>query len=73
VIRRGGDPEALGFNGQPSIYSRPVNMPAALVELLIITNPGDAAVLRDEQGRNALARGVAGAILAFLEQTGPQS
>lgn len=70
VMRRGGDPEALGFNGQETIYSRPANMPAALVELLIITNASDAAVLRDEAGRNAMARGVAGAITAFFQTNG---
>jgi N-acetylmuramoyl-L-alanine amidase len=73
VIRRGGDPEALGFGGEEYIYSRPAEMPAALVELLIITNPADAAVLRDERGRNALASGVAKGILAFLAQTEPGS
>ena len=66
VIRRGGDPEALGFNGGAVTYSRPADMPAALVELLIITNPADAAILRLEGGRNAMARGVARAILEFL-------
>ncbi len=66
VIRRGGDPEAVGFDGAGTIYSRPAGMPAALVELLIITNPEDAAMLRSESGRNAMARGVARAILQFL-------
>ena len=41
-------------------------MPSALVELLIITNDGDNRVLRDEAGRQAMARGVAGAITEFL-------
>jgi N-acetylmuramoyl-L-alanine amidase len=41
-------------------------MPAALVELLIISNARDAAVLRDEAGRAAMARGVARGILEFL-------
>lgn len=66
VMRRGGDPAALGFGNASSIYSRPANMPAALVELLIISNPRDAAVLRDEAGRAAMARGVARGILEFL-------
>lgn len=66
IMRRGGDPEALGFAGRDVIYSVPANMPAALVELLIITNPSDAAVLRDSRGRDAMAKGVADAILEFL-------
>lgn len=66
VVRRGGDPEAVGFNGADLIYSRPAAMPSALVELLIITNAEDATVLRDEAGRDAMARGVARAILEFL-------
>ena len=41
-------------------------MPSALVELLIITNDGDNRVLRDDAGRQAMARGVAGAIVEFL-------
>lgn len=66
VMRRGGDPEALGFNGAETIYSRPADMPAALLEMLVITNPGDAAVLRDPAGRDAIARGVSKAVLEFL-------
>jgi N-acetylmuramoyl-L-alanine amidase len=66
VIERGGDPEATGFNGAASIWSRPIQMPSALVELLIITNDSDNRVLRDDAGRQAMARGVAGAITEFL-------
>jgi N-acetylmuramoyl-L-alanine amidase len=66
VMRRGGDPAMLGFGDNETIYSRPADMPAALVELLLISNPSDAAVLRDEGGRQAMARGVAKAILGFL-------
>ena len=48
-------------------------MPAALVEALFLSNPEDAAVLRDAAGRQAIARGIAQGILAFLaeEQPGP--
>jgi N-acetylmuramoyl-L-alanine amidase len=66
VIDRGGDPEALGFNGAPSVWSRPTLMPSALAELLFVTNESDNRVLRDEAGRQAMARGVAAAIQAFL-------
>jgi N-acetylmuramoyl-L-alanine amidase len=66
IERRGGDPEALGFNGAASIYSQPATMPGALVELLLTSNAADAAVLRDNNGRQAMARGIAAAIEAFL-------
>jgi N-acetylmuramoyl-L-alanine amidase len=73
VERRGGDPAALGFGSADAIFSRPANMPSALVELLIITNARDAVALRDENGREAMARGVAGAILEFLGLASPGS
>ncbi|MPZ47996.1 MAG: hypothetical protein GEU75_01550 [Dehalococcoidia bacterium] len=66
IERRGGDADALGFQGDAPIFSRPAVMPGALVELLIITNAADAAVLRDEPGRQAMARGVAAAVIEFL-------
>jgi N-acetylmuramoyl-L-alanine amidase len=66
VERRGGDPAALGFDGDAPVYSRPGEMPGALIELLIITNASDNAVLRDEAGRQAMARGIATAIAEFL-------
>ena len=66
----GVDASLLGFApGQLSLEKRPSLMPAALVELLVVTNDGDAAVLRDEAGRAAIARGVANAILEFLSST----
>jgi N-acetylmuramoyl-L-alanine amidase len=70
VIGRGGDPEALGFNGADVIYSRPTHMPAALLESLFITNAADATVLRSDAGRDAIARGIAGAIVEYLAQQG---
>ncbi|MBM3139681.1 MAG: N-acetylmuramoyl-L-alanine amidase, partial [Chloroflexi bacterium] len=41
-------------------------MPGALVELLFISNPEDAALLRSDAAREALARGLVAGILAFL-------
>jgi N-acetylmuramoyl-L-alanine amidase len=70
VIRRGGDPEAVGFNGGDVIFSRPAQMPAALLESLFISNAADNAVLRSETGRDAIARGIATAIMQFLDQPG---
>ena len=43
-------------------------MPAVLVELLFVSNERDAAVLRDFQGRQAIARGVAQGIIEFFSE-----
>ena len=45
-------------------------MPAALLELLYISHKVDAAVLRSESGRLAIARGVADGILTWLRRWG---
>jgi N-acetylmuramoyl-L-alanine amidase len=66
VERLGGDPEAAGFNGAQIAYTRALAMPAALIELLFITNPSDNAMLVGESGREAMARGVANGILQYL-------
>ena len=42
------------------------NAPGALLELLYISNEGDAAMLRDPDARAAMARGIAEAILTSL-------
>lgn len=41
-------------------------MPGALVELLFISSPSDAALLQTDAARDALARGLAAGILVFL-------
>lgn len=46
---------------------RATGMPGALVELLFISNAANAAALRDEGAREAMARGVAEGIMAFLD------
>ncbi|MGE3856116.1 MAG: N-acetylmuramoyl-L-alanine amidase [Dehalococcoidia bacterium] len=67
IAARGGTPEGLGLPpGEPALVSRASGMPAALVELLFISSPEDAAMLRDETARDAMARGVARGILDFL-------
>ena len=74
LIQFGVDPARFGFGpGEEVIVSRATQMPAALVEALFLSNPEDAAVLRDAAGRQAIARGIAQGILAFLaeEQPGP--
>jgi N-acetylmuramoyl-L-alanine amidase len=41
-------------------------MPGALIELLFITNPSDAAILQNEAAREAMARGITRGILERL-------
>lgn len=70
VLRRGGNAEALGFGLETeSIRSRATQMPAALVELLFVTNEQDAVILATEAAREAMARGVVAGVLAYLEGT----
>lgn len=67
VLRRGGDPAALGFSaGQAAIVSRATQMPGALVELLFVSNAEDARLLAADESREALARGVVLGISRFL-------
>ena len=63
------DPAALGLPpDQEVVYvPRATQMPAALVELLFISNEDEAALLRDDAARDAAARGVAEAIREFLQ------
>lgn len=67
IIEDGGEPDALGFApGQDTIRTSATGMPGALVELLFLSNEQDAALLRDDAARAAMARGIAAALLAFL-------
>ena len=66
VERLGGDPAAAGFGSADVLYTRALAMPAALIELLFISNPADAAMLASESGREAMARGVSNAILLYM-------
>ena len=69
--RRGVRPEVLGMApDQDSITTRATEMPGVLVELLFVSNASDAAMLRDEGGRDAMARGVARSLLDVLRRTG---
>ena len=66
---RGIDPSEAGFRAnQQVLYARGTEMPAVLVELLFVSNERDAAVLRDFQGRQAIARGVAQGIIEFFSE-----
>ncbi|MGI8926871.1 MAG: N-acetylmuramoyl-L-alanine amidase family protein [Tepidiformaceae bacterium] len=69
VIRRGGDPAALGMApGQNAIYSRASAMPGALVELLFVSNDADNATLQTEAARDAMARGIATAVERYFAE-----
>ncbi|MFA7296319.1 MAG: N-acetylmuramoyl-L-alanine amidase [Dehalococcoidia bacterium] len=73
IIQRGGSPAELGLApGQTSVTSRATQMPGALVELLFISSPEDAALLRSEDARDAMARGVARGIIEQLNRTPPR-
>jgi N-acetylmuramoyl-L-alanine amidase len=65
AVRRGADPDSFASD-QEFVTSRATQMPGALVELLFVSNASDAAILRNERARDAMARGIAGAILQFL-------
>ena len=54
----------------PASVVRGTMMPAALLEILYISHEVDAAVLRSEGGRLAIARGVAEGILTWLRRWG---
>ena len=54
----------------PASVLRGTLMPTVLVELLYMTNPREAQILRDPAGRAALVRGMAGAILDALREQG---
>ncbi len=66
ILRRGGNPDALLPPGASEFRSRATQMPAALVELYFISNAEDAAILRSEPAREAMARGIARGIARFL-------
>ncbi len=50
------------------LVTREVQMPAALTEILFLTNDADAAVLKDPLAREAVADRVAQAIDTFLQE-----
>ena len=65
---RGVDPQAMGLSSDAPAYDTgATDVPGALLELLYLSNPQDAALLRDDSARDAMAEGIARAILTFLE------
>ena len=73
IIQRGGTPAELGLApGQSTVTSRATQMPGALVELLFVSSPEDAALLRSDDARNAMARGVVRGIIEQLNRTAPR-
>ncbi|HJN91338.1 MAG TPA: N-acetylmuramoyl-L-alanine amidase [Dehalococcoidia bacterium] len=68
VVAAGIDPDRFAFaEGEDVLMTRATEMPAALVELLVLSNPGDSAILRSDAARQAIARGIARAIVEFLD------
>ena len=64
------NPAALGFApGQDVLWSRATQMPAALVELLFITNQWEAGVLKNEIARQAIAAGIVQGIQRYFAET----
>jgi len=68
LAQRGVDPEAIGLSPEAGAYrAAATNAPGVLLELLYLSNPHDVALLQDEAARDAMARGIAEAILKFLD------
>ena len=63
----GVDPAVVGMHPDAPVWrTSATQMPGALLELLYVSNPDDAALLRDEPTRYAIARGIADGIARFL-------
>ncbi|MXY79296.1 MAG: hypothetical protein F4Y94_06335 [Chloroflexi bacterium] len=70
VVALGQDPGALGFApGEEVLRSRATEMPAALLELLFITNEWEAGVLKNEIARQAMAIGIVRGIERYFAET----
>ena len=67
LVERGVNPAVVGMHPDaPSWRTSATQMPGTLLELLYISNPDDAALLKDEPTRYAIARGIADGIARFL-------
>lgn len=65
---RGINLTAVGVpRGGAGYRTQETNVPGTLLELFYISNPQDAALLLDETARAAMARGIADAIIEFLD------
>ena len=70
VVALGQEPGALGFApGEEVLHSRATEMPAALLELLFITNEWEAGVLKNEIARQAMAIGIVRGIERYFAET----
>ncbi|MCZ6544605.1 MAG: N-acetylmuramoyl-L-alanine amidase [Chloroflexi bacterium] len=67
VLGAGISPDRFAFGEADILTTRATQMPAMLVELLFLSNSADAAMLRSNSARQAMARGVARGIVRFLE------
>ena len=71
VLSPGGAPTSGGGqsgaqSGPPVAAKEATNMPAALLESLFISSPDDAAMLKSDTVRDAIAKGIADGILRYL-------
>ncbi len=67
LLDRGVDPAVVGMQSDALVWrTSATQMPGTLLELLYISNPDDAALLKDEPMRYAIARGIADGIARFL-------
>lgn len=67
LTERGIAPSAVGLRtGEESLRTAATQMPGALLELLYVSNPSDAALLQDVAAREAIAQGIADGIVQFL-------
>jgi N-acetylmuramoyl-L-alanine amidase len=67
TLDRGVRPDLLAGKPYGHFFSLRGPFPSALIEVLFLTNAQDAAILREERGREAAAEGIGRGILRFLE------
>lgn len=76
VVRRGVQEDASAHRSEgfcQFLVTREVDTPAILTELLFLTNDADAAALKDDRAREAMAIRLADAIEQFLREEGKLS
>ncbi len=73
AVRRGLQEDSTAHHSEgfcQFLVTREVQMPAILTELLFLTNDADAAVLKDDRAREAMAQRIAEAIDRFMRERG---
>ena len=66
LAQRGIDPKTIGLRAGQGYQTASVDAPAALIELLYISNEADAALLKDDGARQAMAEGIARGIERYV-------